>query len=150
MGAKRWRVFLDTSALIAGIVSKTGAACEVMRLCEAGVVEIFISRQVLVEADRNLTEKLPALVSDYRRLMRQMAPVLVDDPSREEVAQAERLIHSKDAPILAAAINGQVDYLITWNTRHFHQSPVTKAVRFTIMTPGEFLEEFRRFLPDES
>lgn len=150
MAAKRWRVFLDTSALIAGIVSKTGAAREVMRLCEAGVVEVFISRQVLVEADRNITEKLPALVSDYRHLMRQMTPVLLDDPSRKEAAQAERLIHSKDAPILAAAIKGQVDCLITWNTRHFHQSSVIKAVRFKIMTPGEFLEEFRRSLPDES
>ena len=109
-----------------------------------------MSRQVLVEADRNITEKLPDLVFDYRHLLRQMAPVLLDDPSRKEVAQAERLIHSKDAPILAAAIKGQVDCLITLNTRHFHQPSVIKAVRLKIMTPGDFLEEFRRSLPDES
>lgn len=143
-------MFLDTGALIAGIISKTGAALEVMRLCEAGGVDVFLSRQVLVEADRNISEKLPALVSDYRYLMRQMGPVLLDDPSRKEVEQAARLIHSKDAPILAAAIKGQVDGLITWNTRHFHQSSVMKAVNFKILTPGEFLEEFRRSLPDES
>lgn len=149
MAFKCWRVFLDTSALIAGIVSETGAAREVLRLCEAGVVEVCVSKQVLIEADRTFSEKLPCLVSDYRNMMRRMAPILLDDPSRKEVLRAERVIHSKDAPILAAAINGEVDFLITWNTRHFHQSSVVKSVRFRIATPGEFLEEFRRSLSYE-
>jgi len=57
--ADRWKVFLDTSALIAGIVSATGAAREVLRLCEAGVVKPLVSRQVLTEADRNLSANCP-------------------------------------------------------------------------------------------
>lgn len=144
--AERWKVFLDTSALIAGIVSANGAAREVLRLCEAGAVAPLVSRQVLTEADRNLSAKLPALVSHYRYLMQQMSPTLLDDPTRAEVADAARIIHRKDAPILAAAINGEVDYLITWNTKHFHTSPVMRVVCFCIVTPGEFLEEFRRLL----
>lgn len=146
MEAKRWKVFLDTSALIAGIVSSTGAAREVLRLCEAGAVEALVSRQVLTEADRNLSAKLPALVSNYRHLMHQMSPTLVEDPTRTEVARAAQVIHRKDAPILAAAISAEVDYLITWNTKHFHTRPVMRVVRFRIATPGEFPEEFRRLL----
>jgi putative PIN family toxin of toxin-antitoxin system len=146
LGAERWKVFLDTSALIAGIVSPTGSAREVLRLCEAGAVELLVSRQVLTEADRNLSAKLPALVPDYRHLMQRMSPTLVEDPTQEEVAHAVRVIHHKDAPILAAAISAEVDYLITWNTKHFHKLPVARAVRFRIATPGEFLEEFRRLL----
>lgn len=146
MEPKRRKVFLDTSALIAGIVSPTGAAREVLRLCEAGVVELLVSRQVLTEADRNLSAKLPALIPDYRHLMHRMSPTLVEDPTHREVAQARRVIHHKDAPLLAAAISAEVDYLITWNTKHFHTSPVMRAVRFRIATPGEFLEEFRGWL----
>ncbi|MGB4781482.1 PIN domain-containing protein [Candidatus Methylomirabilis sp.] len=146
MEPKRWKVFLDTSALIAGIVSLAGAAREVLRLCEAGAVELLVSRQVLTEADRNLSAKLPAFVPDYRHLMRRMSPTLVEDPTDREVVQARRVIHHKDAPILAAAISAEVDYLITWNTKHFHTSPVMRAVRFRIATPGEFLEEFRGWL----
>jgi predicted nucleic acid-binding protein len=148
MVSRRWRVFLDTSAFIAGIISPTGAAREVLRLCEAGVVEPMISRQALTEADRNLSEKLPALIPDFRHWIHQLSPTLVKDPSRKDIARAARFIHAKDAPILAAAMNAEVDYLITWNTRHFHKSSVMNAVRFKIMTPGEFLEEFRRSLPD--
>ena len=145
---RRWRIFLDTSAFIAGIISPTGAAREVLRLCEAEVVDLMVSRQVLTEADRNLSEKLPALIPDFRHWIHRLSPTLVEDPSWKEVARTARIIHAKDAPILAAAMNAEVDYLITWNTRHFHKPQVAKAVRFKIMTPGEFLEEFRRSLPD--
>ena len=146
MEVRRWKVFLDTSALIAGVISTTGAAREVLRLCETGVVEVFVSRQVLTEADRNFSEKLPNLIHDFRELIQEMSPVLLGDPSEKEVKEASKSIHHKDAPILAAAINGDMDYLITWDTRHFHKPSVRKAVHFKIMTPGEFLEEFRRSL----
>ena len=146
MEVRRWKVFLDTSALIAGIVSTTGAAREVLQLCEAGVVEPLVSRQVLTEADRNLSDKLPVLVQDYRSFIQRMSPTLVDEPSKKAVGEAAQVIHHKDAPILAAAIGGEADYLITWNTKHFHKPSVMTTVCFKIMTPGEFLKEFRRFL----
>lgn len=106
----------------------------------------MISRQVLTEADRNFSTKLPALIPDFRHWIRQLAPVLLEDPSLTDVARAARIIHPKDAPILAAAINAEVDFLITWNTRHFHKSAVVKAVRFKIMIPGDFLKAFRQSL----
>ncbi len=143
-----WRVFLDTSALIAGLISSTGAAREVLRLCEAGAVKVIISRQVVVEADRTLSAKLPALVSEFHRFLREMAPSLVEDPSIEDVANARSLIHAKDAPILAAAMNAKVHYLITCNTRHFQQRGVKDHVAFEIVTPGEFLQTFRATLSD--
>jgi predicted nucleic acid-binding protein len=144
MQAERWKVFLDTSALMAGVVSPSGAAREVLRLCEAGIVDPVVSRQVLTEADRNLSEKLPALVADYRALMRHMAPVMVKDPSRAAVERAARVIHRKDAPILAAARDANVDYLITWDTKHFLNERVSGFGRFKVVTPGEFLRDFRR------
>lgn len=143
MAARRWRIFLDTSALIAGIVSTNGAAHEVLRLCEAGIVEVLVSRQVLTEADRNFYKKLPAFVHDYRHLIQKMSPTLLEDPSKKSVVEAADVIHHKDAPVLAAAINGDVDFLITWNTKHFHKQSVIRSVHFKIRTPGEFLKEFR-------
>ena len=64
MKRRSWKVFIDTSALIAGIFSPTGAAHEVLRLCEAEVIKALMSRQVLVEADRNISENcLPSCPS---------------------------------------------------------------------------------------
>ena len=74
MERRRWKVFLDTSALIAGILSPTGAAHEVLRLCEAGVVQAVVSRQMLVEADRNLSNKLPTVLSEYHLFLSNYRP----------------------------------------------------------------------------
>jgi predicted nucleic acid-binding protein len=144
MVRRRWKVFLDTSALIAGIISSSGAAHEVLRLCEAGVVQAVVSRQVLVEADRNLSAKVPAVLPEYRLFLKQLSPLVVEDPSRDAVEQAGSVIHRNDAPILAAAMESQVDFLVTWNTRHFHKKSVRTYAQFPILTPGEFLEAFRR------
>ncbi|HJT21900.1 MAG TPA: PIN domain-containing protein [Nitrospira sp.] len=149
MERRRWSVFLDTSALIAGLISPTGAAHEVLRLCEAGVVQAVMSRQILVEADRNLAAKMPTLLPDYRLFLKHLAPSVVEDPFPDAVERAGAVIHRNDAPILAAAVEAQVDFLITWNTRHFHKLSVRAYAKFPILTPGEFLEAFRQPLLKE-
>jgi predicted nucleic acid-binding protein len=149
MERRRWKVFLDTSALIAGILSPTGAAHEVLRLWEAGVVQAVVSRQVLVEADRNLSNKVPAVLPEYRLFLRHLSPLVVEDPSLDAVEQAGAVIHRNDAPILAAAIESHVDFLITWNTRDFKRKSVQTYARFPILTPGEFLETFRQSILSE-
>ncbi|MBI5410657.1 MAG: PIN domain-containing protein [Nitrospirae bacterium] len=148
MEVKRWRVFLDTSALIAGIVSPTGAAREVLRLAEARLIHLVVSRQALTEADRNLAAKLPVLLPEYSALLRAFDPLVVEDPDRAAVREATKVIHHKDAPILAAALAAHVDYLVSWNTRHFQTSAVRRFVPFPIVTPGEFLQAFRSLLPN--
>jgi len=147
MEVRRWKVLLDTSALIAGVVSASGAAREVLRLGEARVIDLVVSRQVLTEGDRNIATKLPTILADYRMLLEHLGLQIVEDPTAQGVREAARVIHHKDAPILAAAREAGVDYLVTWNTRHFHTAPVRAFGPCAVMTPGEFLEAFRRRLP---
>lgn len=149
MERRRWKVFIDTSALIAGVLSPTGAAHEVLRLCEAGVVQAVVSRQVLVEADRNLSNKLSTVLPEYHLFLKQLSPLVVEDPSLDAVDRARGVIHHNDAPILAAAIESHVDFLITWNTRHFQRKLVKHYAQFPIVTPGEVLEAFRRSILSE-
>ncbi|HEY3197482.1 MAG TPA: PIN domain-containing protein [Nitrospirales bacterium] len=146
MESKPWRVFLDTSALIAGILSATGAAREVLRLAEAGVIDLLVSRQVLTEAERTLTSKVPALLTDYHALLGSLSLEILEDPVPDAVAEAMGVIAHHDAPILAVARHANVDYLISWNTRHFQTVSVRAFVTFPVLTPGEFLREFRRRL----
>lgn len=113
------------------------------------MVELILSRQVLVEADRNLTAKLPSILDAYHAFLSRLSPHIVEDPSPEAVRQAASVIHHADAPILAAAVMSRVDYLITWNTRHFHKASVRKFAPFPVVTPAEFLVAFRRAMLEE-
>lgn len=145
MPADRWRVFLDTSVLIAGLASPTGASAAIRDLGEAEELRIVLSRQVLIEADRVLFRKFPELIERYRLFIKNVAPELSDDPPRDVVQAAEAVIDADDAPILAAARHAQVDYLVTLNTKHFLIPKVRVFYSAPIVTPGEFLAAFRAF-----
>jgi predicted nucleic acid-binding protein len=150
MRKPRSKVFLDSSALIAGIASSKGAAREILRLAEIGLIEIIVSRQVVVEADRNITAKLPECLDDFRNYLETLAPVLVPDPSPKEILRFSALIEPHDAPILAAAVAAQADYLVSWDQKHFMTTGPRALARPKVMNPGEFLHEFRQLLHERS
>ena len=105
---------------------------------------MVISRQVLLEADRNLTAMLPRMVDRFRRFLRQVAPVLGEDPSPSEIESAASIIHPKDASILAAAKKAKVDFLITLDKKHFLSGKIGKQSHLKIVSPGEFLKYFEQ------
>ncbi len=145
MTSDRWRVFLDTNVLIAGLASTTGASAAILDLGEAEEILIVLSRQVLVEADRTFAAKFPHLTERFRLWMKNLAPLLADDPKPKAVQEAAHIIHPNDAPILAAAKQEKVDYLVTLNTRHFMTSKVQTYYGRPVVTPAEFLMAFRQF-----
>lgn len=138
------RVFLDTSALLAGLAPPTGASSVVLALAEAELVTLVVSEQVLVEAERNLQEKLPRAIPEYQRFLATCPLERAVPPSPADVATARELIHPKDAPILAAAIVGEADYLVTPNREHSFDDPeVARRSGLRIGTPADFLAWFR-------
>lgn len=145
MEFKRWRVFVDTSALLAGVISSKGAARQLMNAAELKLIDLMVSTDVLIEADRNIEKKFPQLLSDYRNFLHDCAPTLVDDPSIEEVKAAIPLVGADDAPILAAAIKAKADYLITWNTNDFMTAKVPADLPVKIATPAQLLEIWTEF-----
>lgn len=145
MVADRWRAFLDTNVLIAGLASPTGASAAIRDLAEAEELRIVLSRQVLIEADRVLLRKFPQLIERYRLFIKNVSPELTDDPPPDTVQAAAAVINPDDAPILAAAQQARVDYLVTLNTKHFLIQKVRAFYVAPIVTPGEFLTAFRAF-----
>ena len=141
---QRIKVFIDTNVLIAGSVSVTGASAAVLDLCEAESIQMVIGRQVLVEADRNFSTKLPRLVTQFRQFIQNLAPMMVEDPPAMAVERAATLIDRKDAVILAAAIEAKVDYLITLDKKHFIKERVRRNIPIEICTPADFLRIFER------
>jgi predicted nucleic acid-binding protein len=60
------------------------------------------------------------------------------------VHEAAEVIDPDDAPILAAAKQASMDYLVTLDVRHFHTDRVKAFLPVPIVTPAEFLIAFRR------
>jgi len=143
------KVFIDTNVLIAGVHSVTGASATVLDLCEARVLQMVVSRQVLVEADRNFAAKFPQLIGRFRQFMHNLAPLMVEDPTPESMEKAATLVDRKDAPILAAAQNANVDFLITLDKRHFLNPKTRQKVMLKVVSPIEFLQSFEKLFLEE-
>ena len=144
----KFNIFLDSSALIAGAISETGAAHVLLQLGESEDILLTISEMVVVESERSIAKKSPRNLNDLRSLIKTAKLRIVDDPSRKEVEANLYLIEDpNDVPILLAAMKAHVDYLATHNRKHFLDDPkVTERSGIKIGTPGDVLAWIRENL----
>lgn len=145
-------LFLDSSALFAGVASATGAARALLLLSEAGNLLLTVSEQVLVETEHALARKVPAALPVYREMLRQTRLRVVRDPPPQTVAlHLAWMAHPADVPILVAAMQAEVDYLVTFNRRHFLDDPqLAGRAGLRIGTPGDALAWLRKRASAES
>jgi predicted nucleic acid-binding protein len=134
-------LFLDSSALFAGVASTTGAAHALLALAEAGLITLTVSEQVIAETERSLARKVPAALPAYRQALRSLGLRIVRDPAPEAIlAHQDWMAHLADVPILVAAMQAGVAYLVTLNRRHFIDDPaVAVHSRLLIAVPGDAL-----------
>lgn len=144
----RISVFLDTSALFAGIWSAKGGSRMILKLGEAGVIRLLVSPQVLDEIESALRRKAPDMLGLLTLLLDRSGVEVVSPPIPEVVQDSQSLIgHLGDAQVLAAAWAARSDYLVTLDRKHFLNNQALRAtVPFPVGTPGDFLAWYRRQL----
>lgn len=140
MNMKQIRAFLDSSVIISGLASRSGGSYKILALAELGIVIPCISETVVAEVLRNVKKKLPECLDLFYVLFKKL-PFKIYVPGKNDLAHAESLINAKDAPILAAAITGRVDWLISLD-KHFLEKTWHDKVDFLIGTPQGFLTSF--------
>lgn len=91
--------------------------------------------------ERNIAKKIPKALPYTRELILEANIRIVRSPTLEQVNQHKDWInHQTDVPILVAAVQAQVDFLVTLNTKHFIENPhVTKKSGLSNGTPGDAL-----------
>jgi predicted nucleic acid-binding protein len=134
-------IFLDSSALIAGIVSAQGAARALLLLAEDEKILAYVSEQVIAEVERNIARKAPKAVQFARELILRANLRILRDPQIEEILEHQDWIgRPADVPILVVAACARVDFLATLNTKHFiDHLEVSRRSGLRIGTPGDAL-----------
>ncbi|MFN8473614.1 MAG: PIN domain-containing protein [Anaerolineae bacterium] len=132
---------MDTSALFAGIWSAEGGARMLLRLGEAGVVQLLVSGQVLQEIESVVRRKAAAHLGALALLLDTARIEVVPPASSEVVEQCQSLTrYEADAVVLAAAWCDAVDFFVTLDRRHFLENDALRtAAPFPVGTPGDAL-----------
>jgi len=139
------RVFLDASVLFSAAYSRSGASREILRSALRREIIAVVSRQVVEEARRNLKRKAPTAVEALEQLMELLSPEVAADPSLSELQAAASYVNLKDAPIIAAAVKANVEYLVTLDRAHFLDDPkVARESGLSMLTPDKLLAILRR------
>ncbi len=141
-------IFLDSSALIAGILSETGAAHVLLQLGESEYVELTVSEWVVDETIRSVARKAPDILDEVDKTITKSKIKIVANPSNDEVRANFYLMKDPyDVPVLLAAMKASVDYLATHDRKHFLDDPkVAENSGLRIGTPGDALAWLRENL----
>lgn len=144
-GKKALNVFLDSSVIIAAILSSTGGSFRLILESKLKKYFLLISPYILEECFRVLRLKYPEKPFLLSVMINSFPFRIVRDVSQREVERYIKIINPEDAPILACAIKHKVDYFITLDKKDFLQPEVLKIAKkhnLSILAPKDFFVRF--------
>ena len=132
------RIFLDANMISAAAHWPQGRSRALFRLAAAGRCELVASPHVIGEAHRNLILKSPRGAEALDALLERVEKVAEAGPQMVESA-AGHCLQNSDAPILAAAVAGGADLLVTGDRTHFGHLFGRDVGGVRIVSPAEAL-----------
>lgn len=136
-----YKVFLDSDVIISSLISSLGASYQLVNNKTAICFTSNISYRelVLVSKKLNLDEgKLKGLTKEklnFVRLKKSLKQIKSDYKNYVK--------DLNDAHIVAGAVESRVDFIITYNIRHFEINKINEKYSIQIMSPGNFLQYLR-------
>lgn len=142
------KIFLDSSVIIAALLSPQGGSGRILELCEAKIIKGIISQDVVREIQEVIERKLPTLKSSFKKLLKISRLTIIKKVKPSWQNKAKRWIpYEKDAFILAAAKQTNADFLLTLDLKHFiKDQTVAQKSDIKIYTPGDFLNILRTMI----
>jgi putative PIN family toxin of toxin-antitoxin system len=140
------RAMVDANVLIAGIAWPR-FAYEVLQHAANGDYKLVLSPIVIEEATYSIAAIQPANINRHalQNFLESVPYELVSSPRIEEIEANWGLIRDpKDVHVVLAAVNAQVDLLITQDKDFFDEHESTKQVkeRLNVIVPGAFLRNY--------
>jgi predicted nucleic acid-binding protein len=133
-------LFIDASCLFAAANSPEGGSGLVLSVCMRGYLQAVVSPDVLIEAERNITNKLPSdAFARYRQMLADTPFVIVVTPP-ELVVRQYMPTFVEDAHVVAAMLAVSADYLLTHDRRLARRVQATQLPT-TAVSPKVFIED---------
>ena len=133
-------VFFDASCLIAAVGSPAGGSGFLLSLCSRGYLRAVVSHPVLLEAQRNIQNKLGGeVLRRFYTLLIIIPFFLAPLPNKAELLRLEKLVNRKDVHVIASALEVQVLFILTLDKELI--SEINRSnLGVQALTPGDFIK----------
>jgi predicted nucleic acid-binding protein len=141
----RTTIFFDASVLVAGAHSAQGGSGLLLEACRLRGFVAQTTFLVVLEAFHALERNFPptSMARFYTHLV-EIEWDILPVPPEEMLLKYAALINAKDLHVLAAAVVGGSDFLLTLDRRHIlTAAPAVEDARIPIriLTPGDFIRQ---------
>lgn len=134
------RVFLDTNVLFSGMYASSGPPSYLLDAAAIGRFRAVISRMVIEELVRNLRTKAPAALPTLERVFSEATFDVAPEPPPEAIEALLRGGLGSDAPVVAAASLGDVDYFCTGDQHLLGKLRHLERLDLRAVTPGQLVD----------
>ncbi len=136
----RPRVFLDTNVLFSGLRTAGGNPRRILQWATGRVIQAVVSSVVLGELARNLRRKEPRVKRDLEQLLTSTALDVAPEAPDSEIIRWRDAGLGTDAPLVAAAVLAEVDYLCSGDRRLLDQASLVERAGLRVAPPAELVE----------
>jgi putative PIN family toxin of toxin-antitoxin system len=138
------RLVLDTDVLVAALRSDRGASRQLLLAALDGRIEILVSVPLVLEYEAVLTR--PQLLKDVEITTGEVRAILdailaMAIPVEMWFLWRPQLKDPSDEMVLETAVNGNADYLATFNLRHLLEPAALFGIRAAV--PGQIWRKIR-------
>lgn len=134
------KIFLDSDVVISALLSHQGAAH--LLIYKTNVqkwISNFSQKEIKIVAKR-----LSISGEKLRQAFKLLSVVALNDDLDKIKEKFENFVNdSNDSHVVAGAAAAKVNYLITYNLKHFRMDKIKSDFGTVVMTPGIFLQYLR-------
>lgn len=136
------RLFIDACVLVTAANSPDGGSARLLQIAGEGKIRLVATRLVMHEAKTNIIGLLGCPIWPwFHKIIGPLRLSLADPSTAKEKAEWAQITALKDVHVLAGAIKGKADFLITLDKRHILKPSVQEAFPIPILSPGDFLQQ---------
>ena len=138
-------LFFDASVLVAGAHSPGGGSALLLEACKAGGFQAQTTFLIFLEALHALSGFPQATLRRFDQLLAKINWVLCTIPPKQTLEQYRQYTDPGDIHVLASAIEGRAEFLLTLDRRHILSAsePLARAgVPIIILRPGDFIHQY--------
>ena len=139
-------LFFDASVLVAGAHSPMGGSALLLDACRLGGFTAQTTFLIILEALHALERDFPQ--QSLTRFYTYLAEInweLLPVPPEHALQEYTALIDPQDAHVLAAAVEGESEFLLTLDRRHIlacRETVEEAGLPIRILRPGEFIKQY--------